>query len=131
MVVLPAIVYYLNLTGGVSDCSAATRVLEHGIETGILKRHIELAPAARPGDDHGHPISAGSTRAHLCQADEQAGFRRRNGYRQFPLRHPVFRSDALAEAAHATERKGIIALKEYQDDEHGSDGKNGSSDGHH
>jgi ubiquinol-cytochrome c reductase cytochrome b subunit len=44
----------------------------------------------------------------------------------------VSESDALAEAAHATERKAITALKEYQDDELGSNGSgNGSSNGHH
>ncbi|MDT5241313.1 MAG: ubiquinol-cytochrome c reductase cytochrome b subunit, partial [Mycobacterium sp.] len=54
------------------------------------------------------------------------------GTGSFLFADPVSESDALAEAAHATERKAITALKEYQDDELGSNGSgNGSSNGHH
>jgi len=135
MVVLPAIVYYLTYRWCVGLQRSDRAVLEHGIETGILKRlphgaYIELHQPLGPVDDHGHPIPLEYQGAPLPKRMNKLGSGGATGTGSFLFADPVSESDALAEAAHATERKGIIALKEYQDDEHGSDG-NGSSNGHH
>ncbi|MDT5105388.1 MAG: ubiquinol-cytochrome c reductase cytochrome b subunit, partial [Mycobacterium sp.] len=105
------------------------------IETGILKRlphgaYIELHQPLGPVDDHGHPIPLEYQGAALPKRMNKLGTGGATGSGSFLFADPVSESDALAEAAHATERKGLIALKEYQDDEHGSNG-NGSSNGHH
>ena len=61
MVVLPAIVYYITYRWCVGLQRSDRAVLEHGIETGIIKRlphgaYIELHQPLGPVDDHGHPI---------------------------------------------------------------------------
>jgi ubiquinol-cytochrome c reductase cytochrome b subunit len=135
MVVLPAIAYYITYRWCVGLQRSDRAVLEHGIETGILKRlphgaYIELHQPLGPVDDHGHPIPLEYQGAALPKRMNKLGTGGATGSGSFLFADPVSESDALAEAAHATERKGLIALKEYQDDEHGSNG-NGSSNGHH
>ena len=61
MVVLPAIVYYIAYRWCVGLQRSDRAVLEHGIETGIIKRlphgaYIELHQPLGPVDEHGHPI---------------------------------------------------------------------------
>ena len=61
MVVLPPIVYYITYRWCVGLQRSDRAVLEHGIETGIIKRlphgaYIELHQPLGPVDDHGHPI---------------------------------------------------------------------------
>jgi ubiquinol-cytochrome c reductase cytochrome b subunit len=117
-------------------------VLEHGIETGILKRlphgaYIELHQPLGPVDDHGHPIPLEYQGAPLPKRMNKLGSGGATGSGSFLTPDPASESDALAAAAHATERKAITALKEYQDEEHGSgNGQasgngHGSSNGHH
>src|ERR1700755_1607912 len=60
MVVLPAIVYDITYRWCVALQRSDRAVLEHGIETGIIKRlpqgaYIELHQPLGPVDDHGHP----------------------------------------------------------------------------
>jgi ubiquinol-cytochrome c reductase cytochrome b subunit len=137
MVVLPAIVYYLTYRWCVGLQRSDRAVLEHGIETGILKRlphgaYIELHQPLGPVDDHGHPIPLEYQGAALPKRMNKLGSGGATGSGSFLYADPVSESDALAEAAHATEHKAITALKEYQDDEIGSNGSgNGSSNGHH
>ena len=61
MVVLPAIVYFITYRWAIGLQRSDREVLEHGIETGIIKRlphgaYIELHQPLGPVDDHGHPI---------------------------------------------------------------------------
>ena len=61
MVVLPAIVYFIAYRWAISLQRSDRAVLEHGIETGIIKRlphgaYVELHQPLGPVDDHGHPI---------------------------------------------------------------------------
>jgi ubiquinol-cytochrome c reductase cytochrome b subunit len=137
MVVLPAIVYYITYRWCVGLQRSDRAVLEHGIETGILRRlphgaYIELHQPLGPVDDHGHPIPLEYQGAPLPKRMNKLGSGGATGSGSFLQADPTSESDALAEAAHATERKAITALKEYQDDEVGSNGSgNGSSSGHH
>jgi ubiquinol-cytochrome c reductase cytochrome b subunit len=134
MVILPPIVYYITYRWCVGLQRSDRAVLEHGIETGILKRlphgaYIELHQPLGPVDDHGHPIPLEYQGAALPKRMNKLGSGGATGSGSFLFADPVSESEALAEAAHATERKGLVALKEYQDEEHGTDG-NGSN-GHH
>ncbi|WP_029115083.1 ubiquinol-cytochrome c reductase cytochrome b subunit [Mycobacterium sp. URHB0044] len=142
MVVLPAIVYYITYRWCVGLQRSDRAVLEHGIETGILKRlphgaYIELHQPLGPVDDHGHPIPLEYQGAPLPKRMNKLGSGGATGSGSFLTADPTSESDALAAAAHATERKAITALKEYQDEEHGSgNGQasgngHGSSNGHH
>ena len=61
MVVLPAIVYFIAYRWAIGLQRSDRAVLEHGIETGIIKRlphgaYIELHQPLGPVDDHGHPL---------------------------------------------------------------------------
>jgi ubiquinol-cytochrome c reductase cytochrome b subunit len=135
MVVLPAIVYYITYRWCVGLQRSDRAVLEHGIETGILKRlphgaYIELHQPLGPVDEHGHPIPLEYQGAALPKRMNKLGSGGATGTGSFLYADPVSESEALAAAAHATEHKGLVALKEYQDNEHGTNG-NGSSNGHH
>jgi ubiquinol-cytochrome c reductase cytochrome b subunit len=140
MVVLPAIVYYLTYRWCVGLQRSDRAVLEHGIETGILKRlphgaYIELHQPLGPVDDHGHPIPLEYQGAALPKRMNKLGSGGATGSGSFLFADPASEIEALAEAAHASERKALTAIKEYQDEELGGNGQgasgNGSSNGHH
>jgi ubiquinol-cytochrome c reductase cytochrome b subunit len=138
MVVLPAIVYYITYRWCVALQRSDRAVLEHGIETGIIKRlphgaYIELHQPLGPVDDHGHPIPLEYQGAAIPKRMNKLGSGGATGTGSFLFADPVAESDALTEAAHASEHRALTALKEYQDEEIGSNGSsgNGSSNGHH
>jgi ubiquinol-cytochrome c reductase cytochrome b subunit len=146
MVVLPAIVYYITYRWCVSLQRSDRAVLEHGIETGILKRlphgaYIELHQPLGPVDDHGHPLPLEYQGAALPKRMNKLGQGGATGAGSFLSADPVSESEALAEAGHASEHRALTAVKEYQDElngssnGHGSNGNgsngNGSSNGHH
>ena len=138
MVVLPGIVYYITYRWAVALQRSDRAVLEHGIETGILKRlphgaYIELHQPLGPVDDHGHPVPLEYQGAALPKRMNKLGSGGATGTGSFLYADPVSESDALAEAAHAAEHRAITALKEYQDGERRENGSNGSngSNGHH
>lgn len=134
MVVLPAIVYYITYRWCVGLQRSDRAVLEHGIETGILKRlpqgaYIELHQPLGPVDDHGHPIPLEYQGAALPKRMNKLGSGGATGSGSFLFADPVSESEALAEAAHASEHRALTAVKDYQDTEHGT--TNGSSNGAH
>jgi ubiquinol-cytochrome c reductase cytochrome b subunit len=60
MVVLPAIVYYIAYRWAIGLQRSDRAVLEHGIETGVIRRlphgeFIEVHQPLGPVDEHGHP----------------------------------------------------------------------------
>ncbi len=131
MVFLPAIVYYITYRWCVGLQRSDRAVLEHGIETGILKRlphgaYIELHQPLGPVDDHGHPIPLEYQGAALPKRMNKLGSGGATGSGSFLTADSVLESDALAEAEHASEHRALTALKEYQDGEH-----NGSPNGQH
>ena len=79
MVVLPAIVYFMTYRWAISLQRSDRAVLEHGIETGILKRlphgaYVELHQPLGPVDEQDTPWRWQYQGAAAAQADEQAGF---------------------------------------------------------
>ena len=91
MVVLPAIVYYITYRWCVGLQRSDRAVLEHGIETGIIKRlphgaYIELHQPLGPVDDHGHPIPLEYQGAALPKRMNKLGSGGRAGIRQLPVR---------------------------------------------
>ena len=127
MVVLPAIVYYITYRWCVGLQRSDRAVLEHGIETGILKRlphgaYIELHQPLGPVDEHGHPIPLEYQGAALPKRMNKLGSAGAPGTGGFLAADPSSEHEALTEAAHASERKALTALREHQD-------RNGSSNG--
>ncbi|MBP1822262.1 cytochrome bc complex cytochrome b subunit [Mycobacterium sp. OAE908] len=133
MVVLPAIVYYIAYRWCVGLQRSDRAVLEHGIETGIIKRlphgaYIELHQPIGPVDDHGHPIPLEYQGAAVPKRMNKLGAAGAPGSGSFLSADPLSEHEALAEAAHASERKALTALREHQT-RNGSG--NGQTNGHH
>jgi ubiquinol-cytochrome c reductase cytochrome b subunit len=133
MVVLPAIVYYITYRWCVGLQRSDRAVLEHGIETGIIKRlphgaYIELHQPLGPVDEHGHPIPLEYQGAAVPKRMNKLGSAGAPGSGSFLTADPVSEHEALAEAAHASEHKALTAVREYQE-RNGSG--NGQTNGHH
>ena len=134
MLVLPPIVYFIAYRWAVALQRSDRAVLEHGIETGIIKRlphgaYIELHQPLGPVDDHGHPIPLEYQGAALPKRMNKLGSGGQPGSGSFLRADPAAEDAALNEAAHASEQRALTALREWQDDSNGSG--NGSSHGDH
>ena len=134
MVALPAIVYYIAYRWAISLQRSDRAVLEHGIETGILKRlphgaYIELHQPLGPVDDHGHPIPLEYQGAALPKRMNKLGSAGAPGTGSFLFPDPEGEQTALVDASHASEHRAIVALKERQQatNGHGTNGANGSN----
>jgi ubiquinol-cytochrome c reductase cytochrome b subunit len=133
MVVVPAIVYYITYRWCVGLQRSDRAVLEHGIETGIIKRlphgaYIELHQPIGPVDEHGHPIPLEYQGAAVPKRMNKLGAAGAPGTGSFLTADPVSEHEALTEAAHASERKALTALREHQ---HRNGSSNGETNGHH
>jgi ubiquinol-cytochrome c reductase cytochrome b subunit len=137
MVVLPAIVYYIAYRWAIGLQRSDRAVLEHGIETGIIKRlphgaYIELHQPLGPVDDHGHPIPLEYQGAALPKRMNKLGAGGSPGSGSFLRADPVEQNEALVEAEHAAERRALTAVREHQERNGSSDGEtNGETNGHH
>ncbi len=132
MVVLPAIIYYITYRWCVALQRSDRAVLEHGIETGIIRRlphgaYIELHQPIGPVDVHGHPIPLEYQGAPLPKRMNKLGSAGSPGSGSFLFADPVEEHEALAEAEHAAERKALTALRgrQFHDTSSNGDG-NGS-----
>ena len=132
MVVLPAIVYYIAYRWCVGLQRSDRAVLEHGIETGILKRlphgaYIELHQPLGPVDDHGHPIPLEYQGAALPKKMNKLGSARRTGHRQLPV--PPTRSPSTTRSPRPPTPPNTgrsPRCKEHQDDGTNGNGSNGT-----
>ncbi|MGE2833509.1 cytochrome b [Mycobacterium sp. SMC-4] len=135
MVLLPAIVYYVTYRWAVGLQRSDREVLEHGIETGIIKRlphgaYVELHQPLGPVDEHGHAIPLEYQGAALPKRMNKLGSSGAPGTGGFLSADPIAEHEALTEAAHAAERKALTALREVQERNSAGNG-NGSTNGHH
>ena len=116
----PLIVYFIAYRWAVGLQRSDRDVLEHGIETGIIKRlphgaYVELHQPLGPVDEHGHPIPLEYQGAALPKRMNKLGFGGSPASGSFLTADPVSEDRALAEAAHASEHRALTALREYQD----------------
>jgi len=137
MIVLPPFVYFVTYRWCVGLQRSDRAVLEHGIETGIIKRlphgaYIELHQPLGPVDDHGHPVPLEYQGAPVPVKMNKLGSGGSPGSGSFLYADPASEADALSEAAHAAEHRALTALREHQGGSNG-DGSNGdgSTNGHH
>jgi ubiquinol-cytochrome c reductase cytochrome b subunit len=117
--VLPAIVYYITYRWCVGLQRSDRAVLEHGIETGIIKRlphgaYIELHQPLGPVDEHGQPIPLEYQGAAVPKRMNKLGFAGAPGAGGLLTADPISEQKALAEAAHASERQALNALREHR-----------------
>ncbi len=128
MLVLPPLVYFIAYRWAVALQRSDREVLEHGIETGIIKRlphgaYVELHQPLGPVDDHGHPIPLEYQGAPLPKRMNKLGSAGKPGTGSLLSADPPAEQRALVEAAAASEHRALVALAERQE-------TNGSANGH-
>ena len=128
MLVLPPLVYFIAYRWAVALQRSDREVLEHGVETGIIKRlphgaYIELHQPLGPVDDHGHPIPLEYQGAPLPKRMNKLGSAGKPGTGSLLSADPPAEQRALVEAAAASEHRALVALAERQEN-------NGSANGH-
>jgi ubiquinol-cytochrome c reductase cytochrome b subunit len=137
MVVVPAIAYYIAYRWAIGLQRSDREVLEHGIETGIIKRlphgaYIELHQPLGPVDEHGHPLPLEYQGAPVPKRLNKLGYAGSPGAGSFLSPDPIEEHEALVEAEHAGERRAITALREHQERLTRSNGsRDGETNGHH
>jgi ubiquinol-cytochrome c reductase cytochrome b subunit len=134
MIVLPPIVYFVAYRWCVGLQRSDRAVLEHGVETGIIKRlphgaYIELHQPLGPVDDHGHPVPLEYQGAPVPVKMNKLGSAGSPGSGSFLFADPAAEDAALSAASHAAEHRALTALRERQNGSNGDN--NGSSNGHH
>jgi ubiquinol-cytochrome c reductase cytochrome b subunit len=134
MIVLPPFVYFVAYRWCIGLQRSDRAVLEHGIETGIIKRlphgaYIELHQPLGPVDEHGHPIPLEYQGAPVPVKMNKLGSGGSPGSGSFLYADPAAEADALSEAAHAAEHRALTALRDRQGDSNGNGSGNGSSNG--
>ncbi|MEE9242723.1 MAG: ubiquinol-cytochrome c reductase cytochrome b subunit [Mycobacterium sp.] len=132
-VLLPAIVYLVAYRWCVGLQRSDRDVLEHGVETGIIKRlphgaYVELHQPLGPVDEHGHPIPLDYQGAPLPKRMNKLGSSGAPGSGNFLYGDPPAENEALTTAQHAAEHRALNALKEHQDSTSASEGSNSSDD---
>jgi ubiquinol-cytochrome c reductase cytochrome b subunit len=133
MIVLPPFVYFIAYRWAIGLQRSDRAILEHGIETGIIKRlpdgaYIELHQPLGPVDDHGHPVPLEYQGAAVPVKMNKLGAGGSPGSGSFLFADPASENAALSEAHHAAEQRALTALREHQD---GSNGSSNGQNGHH
>jgi ubiquinol-cytochrome c reductase cytochrome b subunit len=120
MVFLPPFVYFITYRWCVGLQRSDREVLEHGVETGIIKRlphgaYVELHQPLGPVDDHGHPIPLEYAGAPTPKRMNKLGSAGSPGSGSFLFADPVAEDAALREAAHSAEHRALTALRDHQE----------------
>jgi ubiquinol-cytochrome c reductase cytochrome b subunit len=137
MVVLPPFIYFITYRWCIGLQRSDRGVLEHGVETGIIKRlphgaYIELHQPLGPIDGHGHPLPLEYQGAPLPKRMNKLGLAGSPGSGSLLTADPASQDAVLREASHMAEQRALTALREHQESSsngHGSNG-HGSSNGH-
>jgi ubiquinol-cytochrome c reductase cytochrome b subunit len=119
MIVLPTVVYFVTYRWCIGLQRSDRAILEHGIETGIIKRlphgaYIELHQPLGPVDDHGHPIPLEYQGAPIPVKMNKLGLGGSPGSGSFLYPDPAEEAAALDAAAHESEHRALAALGQSQ-----------------
>ncbi len=133
MVVLPPIVYFVTYRWCVALQRSDRAVLEHGIETGIIKRlphgaYIEVHQPLGPVDDYGHPTALPYQGAAVPKRLNKLGLGGRPGSGSLLFADPPSENAVLRQAAHAGEQLALTALRQRQN---GTEARDNDGNGHH
>ncbi|MEV0080634.1 cytochrome bc complex cytochrome b subunit [Nocardia neocaledoniensis] len=128
VLLLPPLAYFVTYRFCIGLQRSDRAVLEHGIETGVIKRlphgeYIEVHQPLGPVDDHGHPIPLEYQGAAVPKKMNKLGSAGKPGTGSFLFADPKAESDAYFANEHAEEHKMLTALAEEQArDDNGSHG---------
>ncbi|WP_167473788.1 cytochrome bc1 complex cytochrome b subunit [Nocardia arthritidis] len=119
MLIAPPIAYFITYRFCLGLQRSDRAVLEHGIETGLVKRlphgeYVEVHQALGPVDEHGHPIPLAYQGAPVPKKMNKLGSAGKPGLGSFLRADPRQESEKHFEIEHAEERKQLAVLLEYQ-----------------
>ncbi|MFC3966028.1 cytochrome bc1 complex cytochrome b subunit [Nocardia jiangsuensis] len=134
LLIAPPIAYFLAYRFCIGLQRSDRAVLEHGIETGVIKRlphgeYIEVHQPLGPVDSHGHPLPLEYQGAVVPKRMNQLGSAGQPGTGSFLRADPVQESEKNFAHEHAEERKQLAVLQRVQEEAE-RNGHNGSN-GHH
>ncbi|MGS2810030.1 cytochrome bc1 complex cytochrome b subunit [Nocardia sp. MW-W600-9] len=126
VLLLPPIAYFVAYRFCIGLQRSDRAVLEHGIETGVIKRlphgeYIEVHQPLGPVDDHGHAIPLEYQGAPVPKKMNKLGSAGKPGTGSFLRADPQAESDAYFENEHVEEHKMLTALAEEQARAHGDE----------
>ncbi len=130
LLVAPPIAYFLAYRMCLGLQRSDRAVLEHGIETGVIKRlphgeYIEVHQPLGPVDEHGHPIPLEYQGAPVPKKMNKLGWAGKPGIGSLLSADPAQQADALVAYEHEQEHKQLAVLAEYQERN-----SNGDKNGH-
>ncbi|MEV6064570.1 cytochrome bc1 complex cytochrome b subunit [Nocardia asteroides] len=119
VLLLPPLAYFVAYRFCIGLQRSDRAVLEHGIETGVIKRlphgeYIEVHQPLGPVDDHGHAIPLEYQGAAVPKKMNKLGSAGKPGTGSFLRPDPVAESDAYFANEHAEEHKMLTALANEQ-----------------
>ncbi|MGW5380292.1 cytochrome bc1 complex cytochrome b subunit [Nocardia sp. NPDC003999] len=127
LLVAPPVAYYLTYRFCLGLQRSDRAVLEHGIETGVIKRlphgeYIEVHQPLGPVDDHGHPIPLEYQGAPVPKKMSKLGSAGKPGTGSFLRADPRDESAKHFEIEHAEEHKQLKVLQQAQEAANGKHG---------
>ncbi|KAA0023103.1 cytochrome bc1 complex cytochrome b subunit [Antrihabitans cavernicola] len=135
LLIAPPLAYYVTYRVCLGLQRSDRAVLEHGIETGVIKRlphgeYIEVHQPLGGVDDHGHAIPLEYQGAAVPKKMNKLGSAGKPGSGSLLVADPVAQSEALAKAHHDAEHLQLSVLTEYQSRIHGNGSNGNGSSGH-
>jgi ubiquinol-cytochrome c reductase cytochrome b subunit len=120
LLIAPPIAYFVAYRFCVGLQRGDRAVLEHGIETGVIKRlphgeYIEVHQPLGPVDDHGHPIPLEYQGAPVPKKMSKLGWAGKPGTGSFLRPDPWQESEQAFEIEHAEEHKQLAVLQKAQE----------------
>ncbi|WP_280183482.1 cytochrome b, partial [Nocardia cyriacigeorgica] len=124
----PPIAYFLTYRFCIGLQRSDRAVLEHGIETGVIKRlphgeYIEVHQPLGPVDEHGHPIPLEYQGAPVPKKMNQLGSAGQPGTGSFLFPDPWQESEQHFATELEEEHKQLAVLKKAQENANGNGGK--------
>ncbi|WP_328411344.1 cytochrome bc1 complex cytochrome b subunit [Nocardia sp. NBC_00403] len=129
LLVAPPVAYFVAYRFCLGLQRSDRAVLEHGIETGVIKRlphgeYIEVHQPLGPVDDHGHPLPLEYQGAHVPKKMNKLGSAGKPGTGSFLRPDPWQESEQAFEIEHAEEHKQLAVLQKAQQKDNGHGGNN-------
>ncbi|WP_327111596.1 ubiquinol-cytochrome c reductase cytochrome b subunit [Nocardia sp. NBC_01730] len=120
LLLAPPIAYFLAYRICLGLQRSDRAVLEHGVETGVVKRlphgeYIEVHQPLGPVDEHGHPIPLEYQGAPVPKKMSKLGSAGKPGTGSFLRADPRQESERNRSLEHEEERKQLAVLRRYQE----------------
>ncbi|MGV9818004.1 cytochrome bc1 complex cytochrome b subunit [Nocardia xishanensis] len=125
LLVAPPVAYFVAYRFCIGLQRSDRAVLEHGIETGVIKRlphgeYIEVHQPLGPVDDHGHPIPLEYQGAPVPKKMNKLGSAGKPGTGSFLRPDPREESEKHFELDHAEEHRQLAVLQKAQNEANGN-----------